>query len=975
MFTERQVMWKTPGFYGHTWFVALLLLSSRTALASPIPVDDHVAVYDRYRDGTEFRVVVDVLANDRDPSGKPLVINPSSITQPLTLDDNTVRGSVILLDDGTLIYQADGYAAGDPFQPISFNYGLFGSTRQAEVTLSGLDNIIDPVGNLVARDDAAITAPGTQVAISVLDNDDAADVVKGLSPPQHGSALIDNSGTSVLYTPAFGFTGADQFTYTAGNTADSSQQDTATITVTVRDPASQGGLDGVIVDDFENMVSGDSLDGRAPTFSNPTVNWTGRRIGALGGITLSGQSVISNLVQIDARLRPFLPFLPATLGVEDYEIEADFKVAGQEWVALEFSHDSPDGTSSGGLGDCTGSFDPQDPNDEDLDLWGLLRPTGDFTLRTGCLANGQVLATVSPGNAENPYQVFANGVNNVRLRVEHACLTLPNNACISVWINGSRAVDRVRYVSNTGRNSPTSAIQHAGLLVNASEPNNPVPAGTVWFDNVVVRAGSVREPRLSVFAGSLGSIDFQQLDSGDTLSISPIWRTQSQDVNISVQNNGNTTLELRNLAKTGDTAWLLDAAHSETSVAPFGTGVVRLSLQGDTIGVKSAQLAFDTNDPSFPTFTLGLQGDVQDPGGPPVARDDHYVIKTTSTGPLVINRGSCSSSSPGLLCNDDGTELFVSGSTPQPSHGNLSPTFGPPFPFEYEPDDGFRGTDSFVYVAEDAIGRTDTALALITVDGPPEASFSWSCDVAVCDFDGSSSQDLEDGSALSAYSWSFGDGSTAAGVAATHTFAASGTYGVTLTVTDSQGQAGILTTDVEVDFPPVARISASCDDRNCSFDGSGSSDDHQIAAYRWQFGDETAATGALADHMYSNSGTFQVQLEVVDSSGQTDSATISVRADVHPTAAFTFKCSSLSCDFDASGSSDDFGVSSYTWAFGDGSQNSTGQTVSHEFPEEGEYSVTLRVVDTFGQSGTDTQTVTVYDEETFLLLILQSEVH
>jgi PKD repeat protein len=46
------------------------------------------------------------------------------------------------------------------------------------------------------------------------------------------------------------------------------------------------------------------------------------------------------------------------------------------------------------------------------------------------------------------------------------------------------------------------------------------------------------------------------------------------------------------------------------------------------------------------------------------------------------------------------------------------------------------------------------------------------------------------------YAWAFGDGSTATGVTATHTYAAVGEYTLQLTVTDDKGRSGSTTTRV-----------------------------------------------------------------------------------------------------------------------------------------------------------------------------------
>jgi len=63
-------------------------------------------------------------------------------------------------------------------------------------------------------------------------------------------------------------------------------------------------------------------------------------------------------------------------------------------------------------------------------------------------------------------------------------------------------------------------------------------------------------------------------------------------------------------------------------------------------------------------------------------------------------------------------------------------------------------------------------------------------------FDGSASSDL-DGSVVS-YSWDFGDGATASGAGASHTYASDGDYVVKLTVTDDKGVAAATTQTLSV---------------------------------------------------------------------------------------------------------------------------------------------------------------------------------
>jgi PKD repeat protein len=248
----------------------------------------------------------------------------------------------------------------------------------------------------------------------------------------------------------------------------------------------------------------------------------------------------------------------------------------------------------------------------------------------------------------------------------------------------------------------------------------------------------------------------------------------------------------------------------------------------------------------------------------------------------------------------------------------------------------------------------------------PTAEFSFNCSGLACSFDASGSW-ATDG--IAAYRWDFGDGTNASGITASHSYAATGSYHVTLTVTDSGGlRSANRQTVATTDIPPTARFTFSCTGLTCSFDGSASADpDGTIRQYSWSFGDGYSALGSSAENTYAQAGSYTVRLDVTDDAGldavsEQTVTVVGTSTDIPPTASFSFSCSGLSCHFDGSGSSDSDGtIVAYQWDFGDYSGASvSAPTFDHTYLQAGSYSVTLRVIDTGKQSATSgPQTVTV----------------
>ena len=242
----------------------------------------------------------------------------------------------------------------------------------------------------------------------------------------------------------------------------------------------------------------------------------------------------------------------------------------------------------------------------------------------------------------------------------------------------------------------------------------------------------------------------------------------------------------------------------------------------------------------------------------------------------------------------------------------------------------------------------------------PTASFTYSVNKLAVNFNGSGSSD-SDGTVAS-YLWDFGDGGSSTLAEPTHSYAAAGTYSVTLTVTDNEGGTDTATQDVTAvaNQLPTASFTSVVSKQSVSFTSSASDPDGTVASYLWDFGDGGTSTLANPGHTYASVGTFQVSLTVTDDNGGQTTVTnpVTTLANQVPIADFSFAVDKQDVTFDGSASSDPDGtVVSYLWDFGDGG-TSTLATPSHHFATIGDQSVTLTVTDDNGATGSVTKTVT-----------------
>ncbi|SPD72924.1 hypothetical protein PITCH_A1590006 [uncultured Desulfobacterium sp.] len=279
-------------------------------------------------------------------------------------------------------------------------------------------------------------------------------------------------------------------------------------------------------------------------------------------------------------------------------------------------------------------------------------------------------------------------------------------------------------------------------------------------------------------------------------------------------------------------------------------------------------------------------------------------------------------------------------------------------------------------------GRTDIAtLVVMVTDLGPTAAFTWSpepqAEGAQVTFTHASTSSPD---TITGWSWDFGGLGTSNEQNPTFIFTDNGLYTVKLTVTDEDGSTASVSHDVTItDKAPVAELSGDNvlnEGQTGSYDaGASSSSPDSIAGYQWDWDydgtfNSSGDTGQSQTHVWPDNGTYTVAVLVTDDDGSSDMATLVVTVnnvapsvDAGPDATID-----EGATFTGSGSFTDPGADTHTATveYGDGSgvqplvlNPDRTFALSHQYMDNGIYTVTVSIADDDSGLGTDTALVTV----------------
>lgn len=279
-------------------------------------------------------------------------------------------------------------------------------------------------------------------------------------------------------------------------------------------------------------------------------------------------------------------------------------------------------------------------------------------------------------------------------------------------------------------------------------------------------------------------------------------------------------------------------------------------------------------------------------------------------------------------------------------------------------------TQTFTLSGTDSNGCVNTADVTVTVNPLPEAIINPIPDG--CLGNASTISQSSTGDGLS-FSWTLGDNSTSTAAFVSHTYAAVGTYDLTLTVSDANGcQDTDDAVATVVSLPDVSMTIASSPDFcvgepiNLQNTSTG-----QLEAVLWNFAYQP---GLPAQPSYTSSqqnplftypvqGTYNVRLLVLAASGCTNDVVQTLNIHAIPQADFDF---SVVCEGEATGFTSlstiegNTVVTGWQWTFGDGSPIDYPQNPVHVYSGSGTYMVELIAQTNQGCRDTVTKDVWVH---------------
>ncbi|KQS15517.1 S-layer family protein [Frigoribacterium sp. Leaf186] len=692
-------------------------------------------------------------------AAKGLLSNDSGTGLTAALDGAPRHGDVTVAKDGSYVYTpATGFSGTDAFTYTATD--AEGQRSTGIVTIVVVPDAVDDVTSTKAGTAVTVAAPG------VLGNDLGTDLRAELvDAPAHGTVTIAAGGT-ITYTPADGFSGTDQLTYRA--TDPSGGSDVATVTIHVGpivvDDSPVGGTvadQPLVVDADHGVLSNDKGTGLTAAVTDQPKTGT-VTMGPDGSYTYtpkpgtSGKDTFGYEVT-DGNGQKGTGTVTIVVAPKAVDDVATVVAGGRVTVATPGVVGNDVGTgltvtsvTPAPHGTVTvapdGSFDYTPApgfSGDDIVVYTV-------TDRDGGTDTATVTVTVTPRAIDDRYTtpaattltVPAPGLlgndlgtgltlTSVGTPAHGTIVTQPNGSAVYTPDAGFSGTDRVEYTATDASGHSTKAVATIVVGALAVDDAGTTRAGTPL--TVDAAHGVLSNDSGSSLTATIdgrpahGTVDlakdgsyvytptagFSGVDAFTYTATDAEGQTRTGTVTITVlptavddeaSTPADTTLTVAAPGVLGND---LGTGLRVTATGSATHGTVTIDAGGRLVYVPTAGYS----GPDAVTYTVTDRD-----GGTDTAtvRISVGVKAVDDKGTTIAGQRLVTGKVGGVLGNDDGSALWVTLAS-KPAHGTV--TMQRDGSYEYLPDAGFVGVDSFDYTATDASGQTSRATVTITVLG------------------------------------------------------------------------------------------------------------------------------------------------------------------------------------------------------------------------------------------------------------------
>lgn len=445
---------------------------------------------------------------------------------------------------------------------------------------------------------------------------------------------------------------------------------------------------------------------------------------------------------------------------------------------------------------------------------------------------------------------------------------------------------------------------------------------------------------------------------------SPVENTVNPSHKYNIAGSYNVSLTVNNMCGLDSSVQTITISNSTIPIASFS---VSPNPACTNEPIKFYNSSSD-KDSSYWTFGDGSTSTVMEPLHPYATAGVYTVSlvvtnicgkKDTLTSIVTIDStflpNPSASGSPNPVCPSDAVQFSVSGGVYYSwDLGDGTTSTGQYFKHAYF----INGIYNAIVTATNYCGNSkkDTVIVVVDTSAAPNASV-FSFPIPACPGD-SVSFSVYGGSFID-FLWSFGDGTNSTENYPKHVYVNTGSYTVSVIVTNLCGKKDTATSVITIDNSSTPWVSfwpspqVACPNSPIVFDASASSG----VTYLWNFGDGTTSTLSDPIHSFADTGIYYVFVIVTNKCGNiaSYSSMVTISYGSKPTAAISASPSFTVCVNEYIYFYNSTWYSNNFWYMGNG-DSIVGEYAYYKYTTPGTYTVTLIAKDS---CGSDTATVIV----------------